>query len=449
MRRLAVLGIAAAAAVAAADGDGVMPMHDPVWRMRWDERMAAFSDAELLSGTTRQPRPVRPGAWGGAALGAAWSRRGRRGPLPGLPPLPDRPELTAELDLDIAWHFAWLHLALDGGLAADSGRRSEPPPDARADWTGSAADAGRGMATGTVEVEAGVRSDRQVLLAGNRPFGWGPGIFGGVVFGRGSRGFPHAALESARPWQLGLYDGEPVVLAHQTVVGAPDGGDAGPDLVGQNLDLRIGMLECGARVAWLGGIAPGSADLAAGAIDASVLMWGALRVSAECGVRRATAGRPPDTIERSLAWVATIDLVDPFGDGLSRLAVEWHRAAPAIDLPRAWEADDEPLAHADGPGAESLRLLVQQRSEAGSTFGAVAGVRSSGFDNALGAPPTARRPSRAWTTWSLDARLEQPLGDAAGPTAEFTAGGAFENNPRYRRDQEFVFSAGAGLRWRL
>lgn len=484
-----------AAALPAADAYILRP--EEAWSYSWEERLAANADGESLPGFGRWTMPVHAGVWGAAWGTAHGSSEGRAQQVPGAAPLPRGASALVGAEIWAAWGPVYAHVRSDSLVTPE--RSQLPNPDPRQQWTGSDPTQGYGPAETVLRGSAGITGLGHTLAVSNENFRWGEGVFGGVLFGSGWRGFPHAVLATSHPMPLVPdWDGSPR-LGYELVYGRmlAETGTAGSDveIAACRVALRWSWLTMSASkalrfggsdqpgMAWpevVANFAPrrgNDASAGPGYPDPDRMQSLGLRadlparvaLSIEYGIDDQNGhvdnhGLPDTTLTQearwtTAAWTMTADWLDIADDGRWRACVEWFRSESYFygnGVYGPWAYQDELLGHGDGGNANSVRLLVQHHGQDDDRLTMVLGWRRLGWRNAqAGNPNTARGDSGTpgsdtfaripWDRWSWDLRYEAPMDDRWSWSLELGAG--YDRNRGFSATDDGLDGlAGLGLR---
>lgn len=488
--------VTVAAAVLPASEAWILRPED-AWSYAWEERLAANGDGESMPGFGTWTMPVEAGVWGAAWASTHGSTQGRPQQVPGAPPLSEGISGLAGGEVWAAWGPFFGHLRSDTLLTP--GAQAIPNPDPRQQWTGLAPTMEYGPATTVLRGSAGMTGIGHTLALTNEPFRWGEGVFGGVMFGSGWRGFPRAVLATSHPLPLiPGWDGSPR-LGYEFLCGRmlQDAEPAGDNvaLAAWRTALRWSWLTFSASKAMryngsgqpplplrqlINGLKPRTGNDGSAppgepnpdrmeSLGLRIDLPGAVALSIEYGIDDQNphvdhTSLPDTTLFQearwtSAAWTATADWLDIAGDGRWRACVEWFRSESYFydNAPYgAWAYQDELLGHADGGNANSVRLLFQHHGQDDDRLSVIAGWRRLGWRNAeAGNPNQARHDpgvpgssSYAFVGWdrlSLDLRYEVPVDRHWSYSLE--AGAGWDTNRNFHDGEDGPDGLiGAGLR---
>lgn len=494
-RCVASLLVIATATLPAAEAWILRP--EDAWSYAWEERLAANSDGDSMPGFGRWTMPVDAGVWGSAWASSRLSAEGHAQQVPGAAPVTRGASALAGGEIWAAWGPGFVHVRSD--TLATPERSQVPNPDPRAQWTGSDPTAGYGPAETVLRGSAGLTGIGHTLALSNEPFRWGEGVFGGVLFGSGWRGFPHAVLATSHPLPLVLgWDGSPRIgyeVIYGRMLHEVETAGENTQLAGWRMALRWSWLTVSASKAirfggslqpdsgWhdiLNGLKPRTGNDGSAApgepdpdrmqsLGLRVDLPAALAMSIEYGVddqngRVENTSLPDTTLFQearwtTAAWTATLDWLDIAGDGRWRTCLEWFRSESYFynnSSYGAWAYQGELLGHGDGGNANSVRLLFQHHGSDDDRLTLIAGWRRLGWRNAdSNNPNEARKDSsapgsstfapRAWDRLSLDLRYEEPIDANWSYSLELGAG--WDHNRGFSEGENGLDGlVGAGLR---
>jgi hypothetical protein len=457
---------ACAAATAAVAADASFLVQEDASNFGWSSRQAAATSLDTTSGFSRSIREVAPGWWGSAALETGRGGLGVSYRRPGQGPVEQGFQATVGGTLHGAWGPCFFSVRPEMLVSlSENGQDSVPDGDGRQEWTTSQTN--RGMTLGKVQpvwrATAGMTGLGHALVASNEDFQWGEGIFGGLVFGRRWRGFPHVSLMAERPWRLDEFVGMPSSLHYEVIWGETtalrDTGPSRPQILGGRLALRIEDTTLSGTVAVMyGGSGMGNPGISklfqfeTGRENATqttnrVLSFGLSQafggvfvLAAEYGLDdwNATYKPAPGLPDmgqagyfnpQTAAWTLSADYLAVGGDPTWRLAAEWFRSENywyVHSTYGAWSDQQAIMGHPDGGNANSFRVLLQHDGEDGGRTGLLGTWRRLGWRNAhssantswsgrQGPPGSDVTAENEWDTWQLALQRSIPaLGGQLG-----------------------------------
>lgn len=426
----------------------------------WGSRRLSLEDLSASSGTSRSIQQVEEGWWGEAqlelgsgGLAAAYRRPGER-------PLESGSQVSAVGTLHAAWGPLFLSFRPEYLISlSDKGNQKVPDGDARQEWLSNDKEQGQHLARiqpvwrGT----AGVAGLGHVLVFSNEDFQWGDGIFGGLLFARRWRGFPHVAVIPQRAWRLDEVIGIPSHVSYEAVYGGLTAdrvkGDNPTRVLAFRGALRFWDTTFSGNVSVQHG-GPGqhtpgitkmfqfetgreNRDEETNRIISFGIrqsIGGQFALSIEYGLddwnaTYKSSGNLPDLGQlgylnpQSAAWIITADWLAVAGDEDWRVAAEWFRSEGyyyAHGRFVAWSDHEAVISHPDGGNANSVRFMLQHLLEDGGRLDVLGTWRRLGWRNGHspgntswsgrnGQPGTTTVAEREWDMIQIALRRSSPI----------------------------------------